>query len=213
MQTRQVNEIFEIFSRQNPNPVTELNFTSAFECLIAVMLSAQTTDIQVNKVTSKLFAVANTPESMLALGEAKITEYIKHIGLFRNKARHAIGISQMLVQQYDAIVPGSVSELQKLPGVGRKTALVVLNAMFGEATLAVDTHVQRVSHRIGLVRNCNTPLKTEQALMKVIPEQYLYNAHHWLILHGRYICKARSPMCDSCLIADLCKYYKATKTN
>lgn len=212
MQPKQIQAIFAIFAKNNPNPETELNFSNPFECLIAVMLSAQTTDIQVNKVTKTLFKVANNPKDMLALGETKIIEHIKYIGLFRGKARHALGISQALINEHSGQVPNDLTALQKLPGVGRKTALVVMSAVFGESTIAVDTHVQRVSHRIGLVKNCKTPLKTEQSLLKVIPKQYLFYAHHWLILHGRYICKARKPNCCACPIQHLCHYYKTTHT-
>lgn len=212
MNKKDINQIFAWFTQTNPNPKTELEFNSAFECLIAVMLSAQTTDIQVNKVTKKLYALANTPKAMLELGEQKIIEQIRHIGLFRNKAKNLLGISQMLISEYDSQVPNNLEALQKLPGVGRKTALVVMSAVFGEATIAVDTHVHRVSHRIGLVKNCKTPLKTEQQLLKTIPKQYLFYAHHHLILHGRYICKARKPDCENCGIKALCVYYNSAQT-
>lgn len=208
MYKKDINSIFEYFYAQNPEPKTELTFTSAFECLIAVMLSAQTTDVQVNKVTKTLFAAANTPKQMSNLSIEEVISHIKHIGLFRGKAKNAIGISNELLKKHNGEVPNSLTKLQTLPGVGRKTALVVMNAVFGESTIAVDTHVQRVSHRIGLVKNCKTPLATEKALMKIIPKKYLYNAHHWLILHGRYICKARKPDCLNCGIAKLCKYNK-----
>jgi len=212
MDKKNVNHVFSWFEQTNPSPKTELEFSSAFECLIAVMLSAQTTDIQVNKVTRKLYELANTPEAMLELGEQKIIEQIRHIGLFRNKAKNVLGISQMLISEYDSQVPKDLDSLQKLPGVGRKTALVVMSAVFGESTIAVDTHVHRVSHRIGLVKNCKSPLKTEQKLLKTIPKKYLFYAHHWLILHGRYICKARKPECENCGIKELCVYYNSTYT-
>lgn len=210
MQKARVKQIFTILQLKNPEPKTELEFSSPFECLIAVMLSAQTTDIQVNKVTKPLFEIANTPDKMLELSEVEIINFIKHIGLFRNKAKNALGISKILVEKFSGTVPNNINDLQSLPGVGRKTALVVMNAVFGEPTIAVDTHVHRVSHRIGLVKNCKSPIQTEQALLKVIPKEFLYYAHHWLILHGRYICKARKPDCANCCISKLCEYNKIT---
>lgn len=202
--------VFEYFKSKNPKPETELEFSNAYECLIAVMLSAQTTDIQVNKVTKKLFAKANNPQKMLELGEENIKEIIRHIGLFRNKAKNAVLLSAQLIEKHNNEVPNDLELLQDLPGVGRKTALVVLNAIFGENTLAVDTHVQRVSNRIGLVKDTKNPLQTERSLLKVVPNEYLYYAHHWLILHGRYICKSRRPECKECGLKDLCSYYKTT---
>lgn len=213
MRKKDVTSIFEIFHDGNPSPKTELIFTNAYECLIAVLLSAQTTDIQVNKVTRGLFSLANNPKAMLELTEAQIIETIKHIGLFRNKAKNIIATSKILVEQFGAQVPADLEALQTLPGVGRKTALVVLNAVFGQATLAVDTHVQRVSHRIGLVKNCKTPLQTELKLMEVIPQKYLKDAHHWLILHGRYVCKARTPACSDCKLSLFCLHYKVANKN
>lgn len=208
MLKKDINSIFNIFMQDNPNPKTELNFSSPYECLIAVMLSAQTTDIQVNKVTKTLFIEANTPEKMIKLRPEEIIFHIKHIGLFRSKAKNVISTSQKLIDKFQGKVPNSLSELQSLPGVGRKTALVVMNAIFGASTIAVDTHVQRVAHRIGLVKDCKTPLATEKMLIQAIPQQYQYNAHHWLILHGRYICKARKPHCNNCIIAKYCQYFQ-----
>lgn len=210
MHTTDIENIFEILASTNPKPVTELAFASPFECLIAVLLSAQSTDIQVNKVTKKLYAKANTPEHILALGETELINHIKHIGLFRNKAKHIMATCQILVDQYQGNIPTTREELEALPGVGRKTANVVLNVAYGKPTMAVDTHVFRVSHRIGLVKNKKTPLKTELALLKCIPKRFLYDAHHWLILHGRYICKARKPLCGQCPIAHLCQCKQKT---
>lgn len=198
-----IDTIFAIFASQNPHPTTELQFENAFELLIAVLLSAQATDISVNKCTAKLFAVANTPCAMLALGEAKIKSYIKSIGLYQTKAKHIMQTCEILVTKYNSIIPQTREELQTLPGVGRKTANVVLNTMFNQPTLAVDTHILRVSNRLGFVKSKNV-LHVELALLKIIPEKYLLNAHHWLILHGRYICKARKPECAKCVVAQYC---------
>lgn len=206
MDRKQISAIFEQLKKIDPTPKTELNFSSPFECLIAVLLSAQTTDIQVNKVTANLFPVANTPKKILQLGEKQLIEYIRFIGLFRNKAKNIIATCTILLKQYEGDIPRTREELEALPGVGRKTANVVLNVAYGEPTMAVDTHVFRVSHRIGLVKNQKTPLKTELALLKCIPKKYLTYAHHWLILHGRYTCKARKPLCQECCIHDLCEY-------
>lgn len=198
--------IFARFQANNPNPTTELIYNSVFELLIAVILSAQATDISVNKCTQKLFKVANTPEAILNLGLENLKTYIKSIGLYNNKALNIIKTCDILVTQYKGEVPKERSYLEKLPGVGRKTANVILNTAFGEATIAVDTHIFRVAHRLGL-SNGKTPLAVEKDLLKCIDKQYLYNAHHWLILHGRYVCLARNPKCSECLIKDLCEYY------
>jgi endonuclease III len=198
--------IFERFSLENPNPKTELNYESVFELLVAVILSAQATDVSVNKSTVKLFAVANRPETILALGELKLREYIKTIGLFNSKSANIIKTCQILIDKYKGEVPNSRDVLESLPGVGRKTANVVLNTAFGEPTIAVDTHIFRVANRTGLAIG-KTPLIVEKGLLKRIEKKYLLNAHHWLVLHGRYICVARKPKCGECLIKDLCDHY------
>jgi endonuclease III len=210
MNPQKRREIFRRFQAANPNPTTELEYRTPYELLVAVVLSAQATDAGVNKATRALFALADTPQKMLALGEDKVRELIKTIGLFRNKARNTIALSQMLVEHYGGEVPASRDELVKLPGVGRKTANVVLNMAFGQATIAVDTHVFRIANRIGLAPG-ETPEAVELALEKVIPPQFLRHAHHWLILHGRYVCVARKPRCEACVIADICK--SPEKTN
>lgn len=207
MSLTKILEIFSRFQQANPSPTTELKYTNNFELLIAVMLSAQTTDIMVNKVTAKLFLVADTPEKMIALTEQKLQQYIKSIGLFRTKAANIIKTCKILVEKFNSIIPNTIEELQMLPGVGRKTANVILNTAWQQPTIAVDTHVLRVSNRIGLV-STKTPLATELELLKVIPKKFLVNAHHWLILHGRYICKALKPQCKRCLVADLCQFNK-----
>ena len=201
-------QIFEKFRAENPNPTTELEYNSTFELLIAVMLSAQATDVSVNKATVKLFAKANTPESILALGEEALKEEIKSIGLYNTKAANIIKTCQMLVTQYQSHVPDTRISLEALPGVGRKTANVVLNTAFGMPTMAVDTHIFRVANRIGLAHG-KTPLQVELGLLKNIDQEFLQKAHHWLILHGRYVCVARKPHCDKCLISNLCMYYGA----
>ena len=202
-------EIFERFRAQNPHPRTELHYESAFELLIAVMLSAQATDISVNKATQILFPIANTPQAILALGEDTLKQYIKTIGLFNSKATHIIKTCQMLIEHHQGEVPASREALEALPGVGRKTANVVLNTAFGQPTMAVDTHIFRVANRIGLARG-KTPLAVEQGLLKNIDKEFLQDAHHWLILHGRYVCVARKPHCSECLIRDLCEYKEKT---
>jgi endonuclease-3 len=198
-----VEEIFRRFAAANPEPKGELEHHSPFTLLIAVVLSAQATDAGVNKATRALFRVASTPRQMLAVGEAGVQEFIKTIGLYRNKAKNVIALSRKLVDEHDGEVPHDRVGLEALPGVGRKTANVVLNTAFGEPTLAVDTHVFRVAHRLGLAQG-KTPLEVETGLLKVIPEKYMRHAHHWLILHGRYICQARRPRCDVCIVSDLC---------
>lgn len=202
--------IFERFRAQNPHPTTELNYKSHFELLVAVMLSAQATDISVNKATAKLFPIANTPEAILQLGEAKLKEAIKTIGLFNTKAANVIKTCQLLMTQYAGRVPETREALEALPGVGRKTANVVLNTAFGQPTMAVDTHIFRVANRTGIAPG-KTPLAVEQSLLKHIEPEFLHDAHHWLILHGRYVCIARKPRCPECPIADLCEYDKKTK--
>ncbi len=202
---KQVREIFLRFRRANPSPTTELIYHSPFELLIAVILSAQATDISVNKATGPLFKVANTPEKIVALGESRLKDYIKTIGLFNTKAKNIIKTCALLIAEHHSTVPQDRAALEALPGVGRKTANVILNTCFGEATLAVDTHIFRVAQRIGLAKG-KTPLEIEKQLLKIIPKEFLHDAHHWLILHGRYICTARKPHCPDCLINDLCEY-------
>jgi endonuclease III len=200
----EVAAIFERFKVANPEPKGELEHVNAFTLLVAVVLSAQATDVGVNKATRALFAIADTPEKMLALGEEQVGEYIRTIGLWRNKAKNVIALSQALIRDHDGVVPDNRDDLVKLPGVGRKTANVVLSMAFGQPTMAVDTHIFRLGNRLGLAPG-KTPDQVEQKLLKAIPEPYLFRAHHWLILHGRYVCKARRPECERCLVADLCK--------
>ncbi|ANL73756.1 endonuclease III family protein [Rhizobium phaseoli] len=197
-------EIFRRFSVQRPEPRGELEHTNPFTLVVAVALSAQATDAGVNKATRALFKVADTPQKMLNLGEEKVRDYIETIGLYRNKAKNVIALSQMLVDEFAGRVPETREELVRLPGVGRKTANVVLSMAFGQATMAVDTHIFRIANRIRLAPG-KTPDEVEARLMKVVPKHYLYHAHHWLILHGRYTCKARRPECERCVIADICK--------
>lgn len=204
-----IKQIFQRFRQENPKPTTELKYRSPFELLIAVILSAQATDVSVNKATEKLFAVADTPEKIVALGEDDLKKYIKTIGLFNSKAKNIIKTCEILVTQYAGQIPNTRTALENLPGVGRKTANVVLNTAFGHATLAVDTHIFRVANRLKLVK-AKTPLETEKQLLQKIPKEFLYDAHHWLILHGRYTCTARKPKCHQCLIADLCEFEDKT---
>lgn len=202
-------EIFRRLKEHNPRPATELEFQSTFELLVAVMLSAQATDISVNKATAKLYPIANTPEAILALGVEGLSKYIKSIGLYNSKAKNVIATCQQLIEKHDGQVPTTREELEALPGVGRKTANVVLNTAFKQPVMAVDTHVFRVSNRTNVAPGKNV-LEVELKLMKVIPKEYLVDAHHWLILHGRYVCKARKPSCGSCYIEDLCEYKEKT---
>nr|WP_063572884.1 endonuclease III [Luteibacter rhizovicinus] len=206
-------DVIEMFSRLrelNPHPKTELEYTTPFELLSAVALSAQATDVGVNKATRKLFPVANTAQKILGLGVDKLKTYISTIGLYNNKAKNLIAMSQILVDRYDGEVPQSREALEELPGVGRKTANVVLNTAFGQPTIAVDTHIFRVANRTGLAPGADVR-KVEDKLEKVIPKEFIQDAHHWLILHGRYVCKARKPECPSCAIIDLCAYKLKTK--
>jgi endonuclease-3 len=205
----EVREVFARFREAMPEPRGELESVNAFTLLVAVVLSAQATDAGVNKATRPLFAVADSPQKMLALGEDKVREAIKTIGLFRNKAKNVIALSRKLVDEHGGEVPRDREALETLPGVGRKTANVVLNIAFGQPTIAVDTHLFRVSNRIPLAPGA-TPLAVEQGLLTVIPDEFLLHAHHWLILHGRYVCKARKPECPRCLIADLCRFEPKT---
>jgi endonuclease III len=201
----EIEEAFRRFAAANPNPSTELEHVDPFTLLVSVVLSAQATDAGVNKATPALFALADTPEKMVALGEARIRNLIKTIGLYRMKAKNVIGLSRKLVEEHGGKVPRDRAALEALPGVGRKTANVVLNVAFGEPTIAVDTHIFRVGNRTGLAVG-KTPLDVELKLMEVVPQKYLLHAHHWLILHGRYTCVARRPLCEKCIIADLCKW-------
>lgn len=189
----------------NPTPTTELQYQSTFELLIAVILSAQATDVSVNKATDKLYAVANTPKAILALGESGLKAYIKTIGLFNSKASNIIKTCQLLIDQHDSVVPNNRRDLEALPGVGRKTANVVLNTAFGEPTMAVDTHIFRLGNRINFAPG-KTVLEVEKKLLKVIPDEFIRDAHHWLILHGRYVCIARKPRCGACVIYNECEY-------
>ncbi|MEY4561334.1 MAG: hypothetical protein RLZZ618_611 [Pseudomonadota bacterium] len=203
MKTSAIRPFFATLQAANPQPNTELEYTNVFELLAAVLLSAQATDVGVNKATRKLFPVANTPEKMLALGVDRVTEYVKTIGLFRNKARNLVETSRLLIERHGGQVPRTREALEALPGVGRKTANVVLNVAFGEATMAVDTHIFRVGNRTGLAPGKN-PLEVELGLLERIPPDYLVDAHHWLILHGRYVCQARRPLCESCAVSVYC---------
>ncbi|MBK1852661.1 endonuclease III [Marinobacter sp. 1-4A] len=198
----------EIFSRlrdANPHPTTELNYSTPFELLIAVILSAQATDVGVNKATDKLYPVANTPEAILALGVDGLKSYIKTIGLFNSKAENVIKTCRILIEKHDSVVPDNREDLETLPGVGRKTANVVLNTAFGQPAMAVDTHIFRVSNRTGIAPGKNV-LEVEKRLMRLVPREFLMDAHHWLILHGRYTCVARKPRCGACIIGDLCEF-------
>ena len=201
----QIEEAFRRFQAANPEPKGELKHVNPFTLLVAVVLSAQATDAGVNKATPALFAAADTPEKMAALGEDRVRELVKTIGLFRTKAKNVVALSQRLVAEHGGQVPRSREALEALPGVGRKTANVVLNIAFGEPTIAVDTHIFRVGNRTGLATG-KTPLEVEQKLERVVPAHYKRHAHHWLILHGRYTCVARKPRCEHCIIADLCKW-------
>jgi endonuclease-3 len=203
--TAEIAEVFRRFAAANPDPRTELQHGNPFTLLVAVVLSAQATDAGVNKATPALFALADTPEKMIKLGEDKVRDLIKTIGLFRTKAKNVVALSRILVEQHNGAVPRDREALEALPGVGRKTANVVLNVAFGEPTIAVDTHIFRVGNRTGLAPG-KTPLDVEQQLLEVVPKRYLLHAHHWLILHGRYTCVARRPLCETCIIADLCKW-------
>jgi endonuclease-3 len=202
--------MFERLRARNPNPTTELEYRSAFELLIAVILSAQATDRSVNLATRKLFTVAGTPAEMLALGDPRLAELIRTIGLYKTKAKNVIATCGLLLERHSGEVPRTREALEALPGVGRKTANVVLNTAFGEPTMAVDTHIFRVANRTGLAPG-RTPLAVEKKLMRAVPAAYLMDAHHWLILHGRYLCKARKPDCPACPIADLCAFKRKTR--
>ena len=203
MRAQQVALFFSTLQAANPHPRTELVYTSVFELLVAVLLSAQATDISVNKATRQLFTVASTPKAMLALGQDGLERHIRTIGLYRTKAKHLLQTCALLLEQHGGQVPRERAQLEALPGVGRKTANVVLNCAFGEPTVAVDTHIFRVANRTGLARG-TTPLEVEHGLLRTVPVRFLEDAHHWLILHGRYVCKARNPQCWSCAVNACC---------
>jgi len=209
MNKQKRTEIFSRLREQNPHPTTELNYSSSFELLIAVVLSAQATDVGVNKATAKLYPVANTPEQILALGEDGLKEFIKTIGLYNSKAKNVIATCKILVNDFGSEVPQQREQLEALPGVGRKTANVILNTAFGQPTIAVDTHIFRVSNRTAIAPG-KTVLEVEKRLLRLVPDEFKLDAHHWLILHGRYTCIARKPRCGSCIIEDLCEYKKKT---
>ena len=198
-------EIFLRLQAANPHPTTELEYATPFELLVAVMLSAQATDISVNAATRHLFPVANTPENILALGEEKLREYIQRIGLYKTKAKHVMQTCRLLVERHGGQVPQTREDLEALPGVGRKTANVILNTAFGQPTIAVDTHIFRLANRIGIAPGKDV-LEVEKKLLKFVPDEFKHDAHHWLILHGRYVCQARKPKCGACIIYDLCEY-------
>lgn len=205
MNAEKRRQIFARLKAGNPHPATELRFSTPFELLVAVVLSAQSTDVGVNKATARLFPVANTPAAILALGVEGLSEYIKTIGLYNSKARHLIETCRLLIERHQGQVPHNRAALEALPGVGRKTANVILNTAFGEPTIAVDTHIFRVGNRTGLAPG-KTPLEVERKLLKTVPGEYRQDAHHWLVLHGRYVCVARKPHCATCPIADLCEW-------
>lgn len=205
-------EIFRRLHEDNPEPKTELAYSTPFELLVAVTLSAQATDVSVNKATAKLFPVANTPEAIYALGVEGLSEYIKTIGLYNSKAKNVIEACRILIEKHGSQVPDNREDLEALPGVGRKTANVVLNTAFRQPAMAVDTHIFRVSNRTGIAPGKNV-LEVEKKLLRFVPREYLLDAHHWLILHGRYVCQARKPRCGSCRIEDLCEYRQKTETD
>lgn len=210
MQPQAIDEFFRRLAAERPEPRTELRYINNYTLLVAVVLSAQATDSGVNKATEKLFARVKTPQDMLALGEAGLKSYIKTIGLYNAKAKNIIALSKILVDQFAGKVPRTCEELIELPGVGRKTANVMLNAIYGDKVIGVDTHVFRVANRTGLAKG-GTPEEVERKLMKVVPDKWLAHAHHWLVLHGRYVCKARVPDCPHCVVKDLCAYKNKTK--
>jgi endonuclease-3 len=198
-------EIFLRLQAANPHPTTELEYRTPFELLVAVILSAQATDVSVNHATRQLFPIANTPQAILALGEKKLSAFIQRIGLYKTKAKHVMQTCRLLVERHGGAVPQTREDLEALPGVGRKTANVILNTAFGQPTIAVDTHIFRLANRIGLAPG-KTVLEVENKLLKVVPDEFKHDAHHWLILHGRYVCQARKPKCGTCIIHDLCEY-------
>lgn len=205
-----MSEVFSRWKKQNPKPASELDYVNPFTLLVAVVLSAQATDKSVNKATEPLFKIADTPQKMLALGEEKLISYIRTIGLYKNKAKHVIALSQKLISDFGGQVPDNREALMTLPGVGRKTANVVLNVIFKQPTMPVDTHLLRIAPKIGLAQG-TTPEQVEQSLLSRIPSEFLHDAHHWILLHGRYVCTARNPKCAECIINDLCKHNEAFK--
>ena len=201
----EIKEVFERFKKANPNPTSELKWTNPFTLLVSVVLSAQATDKSVNKATESLYKIADTPQKILSLGEDNLISYIKSIGLYKSKAKHIIELSKMLINEFDSSIPDNLDDLIKLPGVGRKTANVVLNVLFNKPTMPVDTHLLRISPKIGLAEGI-APIQIEKSLCARIPQEYMNHAHHWLILHGRYVCTARNPHCEDCIINDICKH-------
>ena len=207
MKNKEIDKVFKILKKNNPSPTTELNYENVFTLLVAVVMSAQSTDKGVNKATDKLFKIANTPEKMMKLGEKKIRDFIKNIGLYNSKAKNVFLLSKIIFEEFNSEVPSSREKLVKLPGVGRKTANVVLNTYFNKPFIAVDTHLFRLGNRLGIAKGKN-PLEVENNYLKIIPKWAIKDAHHWLILHGRYVCKARNPQCEQCSIRDFCEFYK-----
>ena len=207
MKNKEIDKVFKILKKNNPSPTTELNYENVFTLLVAVVMSAQSTDKGVNKATDKLFKIANTPEKMMKLGEKRIRDFIKNIGLYNSKAKNVFLLSKIIFEEFNSEVPSSREKLVKLPGVGRKTANVVLNTYFNKPFIAVDTHLFRLGNRLGIAKGKN-PLEVENNYLKIIPKWAIKDAHHWLILHGRYVCKARNPQCEQCNIRDFCEFYK-----
>ena len=207
MKNKEIDKVFKILKKKNPSPTTELNYENVFTLLVAVVMSAQSTDKGVNKATDKLFKIANTPEKMMKLGEKRIRDFIKNIGLYNSKAKNVFLLSKIIFEEFNSEVPSSREKLVKLPGVGRKTANVVLNTYFNKPFIAVDTHLFRLGNRLGIAKGKN-PLEVENNYLKIIPKWAIKDAHHWLILHGRYVCKARSPQCEQCSIRDFCEFYR-----
>ena len=207
MKNKEIDKVFKILKKNNPSPTTELNYENVFTLLVAVVMSAQSTDKGVNKATDKLFKIANTPEKMMKLGEKKIRDFIKNIGLYNSKAKNVFLLSKIIFEEFNSEVPSSREKLVKLPGVGRKTANVVLNTYFNKPFIAVDTHLFRLGNRLGIAKGKN-PLEVENNYLKIIPKWAIKDAHHWLILHGRYVCKARNPQCEQCSIRDFCEFFK-----
>ena len=207
MKNKEIDKVFKILKKNNPSPTTELNYENVFTLLVAVVMSAQSTDKGVNKATDKLFKIANTPEKMMKLGEKKIRDFIKNIGLYNSKAKNVFLLSKIIFEEFNSEVPSSREKLVKLPGVGRKTANVVLNTYFNKPFIAVDTQLFLLGNRLGIAKGKN-PLEVENNYLKIIPKWAIKDAHHWLILHGRYVCKARNPQCEQCSIRDFCEFYK-----
>ena len=209
LSVEEICEVFDRFQKQNPEPASELKWKNAYTMLVSTVLSAQATDKSVNKATESLYKIADTPEKMLALGEERLIGYIKSIGLYRSKAKHVMALSKMLIEKFGGEVPADREAIMSLPGAGRKTANVVLNVVFKQPTMPVDTHLMRICPKIGLAEGKN-PLEVENSLIERIPQKYMQHAHHWLILHGRYVCKARNPLCNECIIADICRHNEIT---